>query len=144
MGEENKGFTVRDRRFSSTEPEQEAPAENAEAADQEPQAEPESPPESEQAASQSAEAQADDDSPLPHINFATFIFSLNSSALVHLGVIEEPGTGQKTKNLSLAKQTIDILGIIEEKTRGNLTSDEDNLLKNILHDLRIMYVREKG
>jgi hypothetical protein len=146
MGEENKGFTVRDRRFSSAseESEKEAPGENAEARAQDSGDEPESPLESEQAASQAADEQTGDDSPLPQINFATFVFSLNSSALVHLGVIEEPGTGQKTKNLPLAKQTIDILGIIEEKTRGNLTSDEDNLLKNILHDLRIMYVREKG
>ena len=47
---------------------------------------------------------------LPEINFPTFIFSLNSSALLNLGAIEDPGTGQKTKNLPLAKQTIDILG----------------------------------
>ena len=81
-------------------------------------------------------------SPLPEINFASFIFSLNSSALVHLGLVEEPTSGKKLKNLPLAKQTIDILGMLEEKTRGNLTDDEEKLLKNILHDLRIMYVKE--
>jgi hypothetical protein len=80
---------------------------------------------------------------MPKIDFSTFIFSLNSSALVHLGVISEPGTDRKIKNLILAKQTIDILGMIEEKTKGNLTDDEGNLLKNILHDLRLMYVKEK-
>ena len=52
---------------------------------------------------------------LPPIDFSTFVISLNSSALVQLGILEEPGTGQKTKNLALAKQTIDILGILEEK-----------------------------
>lgn len=80
---------------------------------------------------------------MPKIDFSTFVFSLNSSALVHLGMLSEPGSDQKTKNLALAKQTIDILGMLEEKTRGNLTDDEKNLLKNILHDLRLMYVKEK-
>ncbi len=82
-------------------------------------------------------------SQMPEINFSTFIFSLNSSALVHLGMIEDPASGQKVKNLLIAKQTIDILGMLEEKTRKNLTGDEDKLLKNMLHDLRIMYVAEK-
>ena len=81
---------------------------------------------------------------MPEINFATFIFSLNSSALVHLGIIEDPVTGEKVKSLALGKQTIDILGMLEEKTRGNLTNDEENMLKNILYDLRMLYVREKG
>ncbi|MBN1930994.1 MAG: DUF1844 domain-containing protein [Desulfobacterales bacterium] len=83
-------------------------------------------------------------SPLPEINFATFIFSLNSSALVQLGILEDPATNRKTKNLPIAKQTIDILGMLEEKTKGNLSQDEANLLKNILYDLRLMYVKEKS
>ncbi len=84
------------------------------------------------------------DAGLPAINFSTFVFSLNSSALVLLGKIEEPGTGQKTVNLPMAKQTIDIIGMLEEKTRGNLTSDEEKLMSNILHDLRLIYIKEKG
>jgi hypothetical protein len=83
-------------------------------------------------------------SPMPELTFSTFVFSLNSSALVHLGVIKAPSGEQNLRDLSLAKQTIDILGILKEKTKGNLSSDEENLLKNILHDLRLMYVREKG
>ncbi|MCP4690560.1 MAG: DUF1844 domain-containing protein [Desulfobacterales bacterium] len=81
---------------------------------------------------------------LPRISFSTFIFSLSQSALVHLGLIEEPGAGKKEKNLSLAKQTIDILGVLEEKTKGNLSSDEALMLKNMLADLRISYVKEQG
>ena len=81
---------------------------------------------------------------LPEINFATFIFSLNSSVLVQLGVIDDPATGKKAKNLFLGKQTIDILGMLEEKTQGNLTKDEESMLKNILYDLRMIYVKEKG
>jgi len=82
--------------------------------------------------------------PMPTIDFATFVFSLNSSVLVNLGLIEDPGTGQKEKNLPLAKQTIDLLALMAEKTKGNLTTDEDNLLKHVLYELRILYVKEKG
>lgn len=82
--------------------------------------------------------------PLPTINFATFIFSLNSSALVQLGMMEDPMTGEKSKNLPLAKQTIDLLSMLEEKTQGNLDADEAGMLKNILYDLRIHYVKETG
>jgi hypothetical protein len=80
---------------------------------------------------------------LPEINFATFIMSLNASALMNLGVIDDPNTGKKVKNLPIGKQTIDILAMLEEKTRGNLTQDEENMLKNILYDLRMIYVKEK-
>ena len=80
----------------------------------------------------------------PEINFPTFVASLNASALVHLGLIEDPATGSKSKNLPMAKQTIDILSMLEEKTEGNLTPDEKNMLKNILYDLRILYVKEKS
>lgn len=81
---------------------------------------------------------------MPEINFATFIFSLNSSALVHLGIISDPATGGKSKNIAMAKQTIDILVMLQEKTSGNLTNDEENMLKSMLYDLRILYVKEKG
>jgi hypothetical protein len=81
---------------------------------------------------------------LPEINFATFVVSLNSSALMALGLVEDPTTKQKAKNLALAKQTIDILGMLKEKTKGNLTSDEENMLKSVLYDLRMLYVKETG
>jgi len=84
------------------------------------------------------------EAPLPRLDFATFVISLNSSAFVQLGMLANPATGQKEKNLPLAKQTIDLLAMLEEKTRGNLTSDEANMLKSILYDLRILYVKEKA
>ena len=95
--------------------------------------------------SESAKAQEEErtDYQLPEINFATFIFSLNHSVLVHLGVMEDPSTGKKVKNLPLAKQTIDILGMLEEKTKGNLSEDEEKMLKNILYDLRMIYIKQK-
>ena len=83
------------------------------------------------------------ESTLPEINFMTFIMSLNASAMVNLGVIDEPGSQKKDKNLILGKQTIDILAMLQDKTKGNLSPDEENMLKNILYDLRIIYVKEK-
>lgn len=79
---------------------------------------------------------------MPVVTFATFIISLNHSALVHLGKIEDPSIGTKTKNLELAKQTIDIIAMLEEKTKGNLTEEEDGMLKGLLYDLRMIYVKE--
>lgn len=80
--------------------------------------------------------------PLPEINFASFVLSLSSSALLHFGQIPDPITNKSERNLPLAKQTIDILGILHEKTKGNLTKDEEQLMDHLLHDLRIKYVEE--
>jgi hypothetical protein len=99
---------------------------------------------SEESESAESQEQETEDYQLPEINFATFIFSLNHSVLVHLGVMEDPSTGKKVRNLPIAKQTIDILGMLEEKTKGNLTEDEEKMLKNILYDLRMIYIKEKG
>ncbi len=81
---------------------------------------------------------------MPKMNFATFIFSLNHSALVHLGAVKDPTSGETIKDLALAKQTIEILALLQEKTKGNLTEEEAKMLESILYDLRIIYVREKG
>jgi len=77
---------------------------------------------------------------LPHVDFATFVLSLSHSALLHLGDAQHPETGQVEKNLSLARQTIDLLGMLEEKTRGNLTGEEERLIGQILYDLRMRFV----
>ncbi|MFP3999633.1 MAG: DUF1844 domain-containing protein [Desulfobacterales bacterium] len=79
---------------------------------------------------------------MPEINFTTFILSLNSSALVHLGQHADPTTGGTAKNLPVAKQTIDVIAMLEEKTRGNLTNEEQRLLTNVLYELRLLYVKE--
>jgi hypothetical protein len=77
---------------------------------------------------------------LPDIDFATFVLSLASSALMHLGEMPE-GEGQEpVRDLALAKQTIDILAMLEAKTRGNLDEGEDKLLKSVIYDLRVNYV----
>jgi len=75
------------------------------------------------------------------LNFSTFILSLTTSALVCLGELPDPITKEKTKNLALAQQTISIIEILKEKTAGNLTEDEENLLGTVLYDLRMKYVQ---
>ena len=77
---------------------------------------------------------------LPEIDFATFILSMGSSALAHLGEVPVDEGGDVERNLPLAKQTIDLLALLQEKTKGNLDEAEDNLLKALLYDLRIKYV----
>jgi hypothetical protein len=80
---------------------------------------------------------------LPEIDFGTFVMSLASSVLVHLGEIPHPDLAESEKseaNLPLAKQTIDMLGMLQDKTRGNLSNEEQQLLTNLLYDLRMKYV----
>jgi len=79
---------------------------------------------------------------LPEINFSSFIFSLSTSALLHFGEISDPISNKKERNLPLAKQTIDLLGMLKEKTKGNLLKEEEELLDNILFNLRMKYVEE--
>jgi hypothetical protein len=83
---------------------------------------------------------ARDDQALPSIDFATFIVSLSHSALLHLGDAPHPETNAIEANVALARQTIDLLGLLEEKTKGNLTGDEERLLTQVLFDLRMRFV----
>ena len=87
-----------------------------------------------------AEGQAHGDESLPRIDFATFVLSLSHSALMHLGEAPNPETGGVEKSLPLARQTIDLIAMLEEKTKGNLTGDEERLIGQILFDLRMRYV----
>lgn len=79
---------------------------------------------------------------LPEVDFSSFIFSLSTSALIHFGLIADPMTKKTEKNLPLAKQTIDLLAMLKDKTKGNLTNEEAELLDRILYDLRMRYVKE--
>jgi hypothetical protein len=147
MSEEKKDFEVKDRRIFSQNGQQSESAEKESPAapgkEKLADASTEETRETETAETSPADG-ADQPPPLPEINFATFVVSLNASALLHLGAIEDPTTGKTEKNLPMAKQTIDILSMLQEKTTGNLSQDEEGLLKNILYDLRIIYVKEKG
>ena len=78
---------------------------------------------------------------MPEVTFSTFVLSLNTSALYHLGEIGDPETGRKSVDLDLAKNAIDTLALLQEKTRGNLSSDEAELLTRIVYELKIRFVQ---
>ena len=77
---------------------------------------------------------------LPAIDFATFVLSMTHSALIHLGDAPNPATGETDVDLGMARQTIDILGLLQEKCRGNLTGEEERVLNQSLYDLRMRFV----
>lgn len=137
MPEEKKDFIIKDRRiFSQENPDKEK--------EEKVKTQKTTKQESKEAGSSAGKTdEKEPEACLPEINFPTFIMSLNASALVNLGILDNPVTGKKEINLVLAKQTIDIMCMLEEKTRGNLSTDEEGMLKNILYDLRIIYVKEK-
>ena len=150
--DDDKGFHVEDRRTSSGDahekPHEEKPA--GEMAD-------ETAPD-ESGADTSAESSQDEqaggaleDVPggdqMPRVDFSTFIFSLFSSALIQLGEMEDPVDGEKEQNLDAAKQTIDILNVMKEKTEGNLTEEESKFLENASAEIKWKFlnaVKEKG
>lgn len=129
---EGKGFTVKDRRRFS--PETGEARESSE-----------EPKEftmqggSESAGESKGETKAEQE-PLPEINFSTFIISLSTQALMHLGEIPNPLSGKSETDTPVAKQTIDILGMLEAKTRGNRDAGEERLIEDVLFDLRMKYV----
>ena len=124
------GFTVTDRRSF-------AGAEAGKAEDAAPPA-PSGPPSD--SVPEPPDARRGRESALPAVDFHTFVLSLGSSALLHLGELEHPEGGSAEKDLPLAKHTIDILSMLEEKTKGNLTSAEEKLIQSLLYDLRLRYV----
>jgi hypothetical protein len=77
---------------------------------------------------------------LPPLDFSTFILSLASTAMIHLGQVPGPEGDSLERDLPAAKQAIDMLGMLEEKTRGNLDDAEAKLLKSLIYDLRVAYV----
>ncbi|HYB90887.1 MAG TPA: DUF1844 domain-containing protein [Candidatus Binataceae bacterium] len=132
---EKKGFKVEDRRRFSAEGELK-PEHRAEepkpAAVEKPHG-----PEASSAASKPPERPA---GPEPEINFATFIVGLSTEALAALGEMPDPATGNRSRDLRAAQQLIDIIGMLRNKTRGNLDRNEEGLIDAILFDLRMKYV----
>jgi Domain of unknown function (DUF1844) len=90
------------------------------------------------------ESPAGTKTPLPKIDFSSFVLSLYSSGLAQLGKVEDPITGKKSINLDLAAHTIDMIAMLEEKTRGNLTQEENKLLQALLNEIRLAYVEAKA
>ena len=88
------------------------------------------------------EATGEGQPPLPGVDFASFVLSLGTSALYHLGLVGDPETGKPVakSDLPLVRQTIDTLAMLETKTRGNLDPEEAKLLEGLLYELRMHYV----
>ncbi|OGP54142.1 MAG: hypothetical protein A2162_07840 [Deltaproteobacteria bacterium RBG_13_52_11b] len=122
--EREKGFVVKDRRFTAKKEGEESPQPKMEKREESPR-----------------EEKPEQDASLPEITFPSLLLSLSTSALIQLGEIQDPVSKQTVKNLPLAKQTIDIIGMLKEKTKGNLTSDEEKLLEHMLYDLKLRYVK---
>jgi len=128
---EDKGYTIKDRRFHQLSEEEKAEARKTESNQK-------------QAFQEAAQKAAAGAVPAPEITFASLILSLSSTAFMNLGALPDPNTGQTEKNLLLAKQTIDLLGVLREKTRNNLELEEENLFDHLLYDLRMAYIKEVG
>jgi Domain of unknown function (DUF1844) len=129
---EGKGFTVQDRRRFSPE--------TGEARDDTSEKSETAQGDTPGSQTDGARAEPKADEPLPEINFSTFIISLSTQALMHLGEIADPLSGQVRKDIPVAKQMIDIIGMLTDKTKGNLNSGEQRLTEDILFDLRMKYV----
>ncbi len=85
-----------------------------------------------------------DETAFPELNFSTFILSLSTSALVQLGELPDPISNTKEVNLDHAKQTINIIEILQDKTRGNLSDDEERIMELVLYDLRMKFIAAAG
>lgn len=164
---EEKGFVIKDRRIFSDEraKEREEQAREEDLKKKTPEGIPEekehrdehpggyeeappagdqSEPESEQAAQRDAGSgqSAQDARELTKIDFSGFIFSLYASAAFHFGDMADPATGKQEKNLPAAKQMIELIAMLKEKTEGNLTEDEKRTVETLLYELRMRYVKE--
>lgn len=78
----------------------------------------------------------------PSVSFAHFILSLGTTAAVHFGDLPDPSTGEVGEtNLQAASQMIELIAMLQEKTRGNLEPAESKLLEDLLYDLRMRFVQ---
>ena len=136
--EEDKGYTVKDRRFLQMSEEEKAAQQEEEQARKAGAAGEKAPQE------EAGGGAAGPEMPLPEITLSSFLFSLSTAVFVNLGAVPDPATGETSRNLPLAKQTIDLLGLLREKTRNNLTQEEGDLFDHLLYDLRMRYIKESG
>ena len=129
----DSGFVVKDKRLFD-ESGKERPQEEAQssAAGEKPKVQESSPTEPKQ------------ESDYPQVTFTNFVLSLSTSALFHFGDFPDSEGGKTQKNLPAAKQTIDILDMLNEKTKGNLNENENNLIQGALYELKMRYVKEKA
>ena len=85
-------------------------------------------------------AAAEESASMPDVTFSAFVVGLSTQALIALGEVEDPALGKRQQDMAAGQQLIDIIAMLREKTRGNLSSDEDLLIEAILFELRMKYV----
>ena len=143
MSEQDKGFTVKDRRrfdqegHSRPEEQESAPAPEAAEAASPPPAQ-ETPPAEEPAAQQPRNGQRP---PLPPVDFSGLILSLAHATMMHLGQIPDPSGQPMPADLELARHTIDTIAMLRDKTKGNLDPEEQKLVDTALTELRMAFVQ---
>lgn len=93
-----------------------------------------------QTAAEEYAAGKDEKGKLPSIDLSTFVLSFASSSQMHLGLIANPMTKKTEKDLPAARQTIDIIEMLEAKTRGNRSKQEDDLFEELLYTIRMQYL----
>lgn len=135
MEEQDSGFKVTDRRMFTADgnpvpTEKPAPKEAAQA----------EPPPSRREVPEPEPEPEWESPPRGGMDFSTFIISLATSALAYLGEVPDPATGQRMQSLEGAQQMIEILSILQSKTKGNLTAEEADLLEQVLYELRMKYL----
>lgn len=128
---EEKGFTITDKRRSGKERPKAPPKAKSKEAPPPPPPQAEAPPGQEPPAMEE----------FPPADFQYLVLFLATQALLCLGEQPDPATGQKIKNLPGAKHAIDLMSVIQEKTKGNLSEDESQLLESLLYDVRMRYVQ---
>jgi Domain of unknown function (DUF1844) len=142
MAEEEKKFEVRDKRVLNQEGEQvREPSKEAPA--------PDFTPAGEMGSKQTEEhghthPHTHTEGELPPVDFISFVGSLGASALMYLGEKIAPDQPEGLKDLHGAKQMIDLIALLEEKTKGNLNEDESHMMQSLLYNLRMRYVHEAG
>ncbi len=144
MGEEDKGFVIKDRRAfnpDGSKRDEEAEEARAGAAEEKEPPRQEERPRAEGAAQGEAGRAQQQAGPLPPVEFSGLVLSLSHTAMIHLGQIPDPGTGKPARNLALARHTIDTLAMLKDKTQGNLTQEEQRLIDHALTDLRMAFVQ---
>lgn len=97
--------------------------------------------ESKESISDSSESTEQGSPQLPAVDFSAFIAELGTTAFAYLGGLQNPETKEVFVDLEMAKRTIDTIDLLKEKTKGNLTAPESNLLDNTLYNLRMTYIR---
>ena len=97
--------------------------------------------EKEKLAEAEEDTRAEKSAPLPPADFSILIFSLATQARLAFGDVENPASGEKRADLPVAKHSIDMLEMLEEKTKGNLSDAESKLLDTVLYELRMRYVQ---